>query len=275
MIAQASCPTSLSFMFGVIKNKSLLKTGSIGVGCTLDKKVMVEVSLNTETKILFNGKKISLPTVSQVISSLTDKNIAVKISSGLPLGCGFGVSAASALACGSAINKLLNLHKKASQLIEIAHIAEINNKTGLGTVGTETTGGFLVKISAGIPVTDYYRLPLVGKKIYVLIIGKIETPSVLKNNKLIKKITFVAKSKLKLIRKDMSLEDLLDLSLEFDNESGLFADKGLKKIISGIRERGGSACMASVGKVIISSIKPPKSPVFKMERLTITNSNIS
>jgi len=275
MIAKASCPSSLSFIFGIIKDKDILKTGSIGIGCTVNKRVEVEASINKKTLILFNGKIISLPTVTDVIKALTDKNILVQIKSELPLGCGFGISGAAALACGFALNKLIKFQKTPFELIKIAHKSEIRNRTGLGTVGTETTGGFLVKKSAGIPVTDFFRLPFEGKKLYALIKGKIETPSILNNNKMMEKITSSARNILKKIKKDTTLEEILAMSLEFDKESGLFDDTNLTEIIKDIKGNGGNACMAAIGQVIISNIKLKQYSKFQVKELTITNSHAS
>src|SRR3989304_7084231 len=97
-VARASCPASLSFIFKVCPNKNLLKMGSVGVSCTVDQKVLAEVEKSKKIEIIFNGKHIKFPTVSSVLAELKKSPVKVSIKSSLPLGCGFSISGASALA---------------------------------------------------------------------------------------------------------------------------------------------------------------------------------
>ena len=62
--------------------------------------------------------------------------------SSLPLGYWFGISGASALATAYALNRLLKLKKSNKELAIIAHIAEVESKTGLGDVTNQYYWGF-------------------------------------------------------------------------------------------------------------------------------------
>ena len=108
--------------------------GSTGYGFTINEGATVAVSKSKKTRVFFNKKKIVLPTVTFVVKALTDQPLKIVISSKLPLGCGFGLSGASALAAAYAINKLLKLRKSKRDLAVIAHTAEAQNKTGLSDV---------------------------------------------------------------------------------------------------------------------------------------------
>jgi len=251
----AYSPASLSFIFRKITGSDLLKTGSIGIGCTLDKGVTAQVEKSRETKIFFNEKTISFPTVAYALRELTNNPLNVDLTSPLPLGFGFGISAASTLACLFAVNQLLMKGLNRRALIEIAHRAEIVNHTGLGSVGTQAMGGFLIKKSAGIPF-DSITLPFVGKKLYAAIFGKLETPTVVGNNRKLQKINQAADKILEKIGKmaNPTLSEILDYSYDFARESLLLDTEKIAPTVEKIKKMGGHATMAMLGNVVISSI---------------------
>ena len=141
--AKAFAPANISCIFRIYRHKNPRWMGSYGVGFTLSEGVVVKASKSSKMIIFFNDKKVNFPTVKSVIKKLTNKNLKINIKSKLPLGCGFGLSGASALATAYAVNKLLKLKKSYKELAIIAHIAEVKNKTGLGMLQTSITGGFL------------------------------------------------------------------------------------------------------------------------------------
>lgn len=270
----SDCPASLSFIFKAIYNDDPLKSGSIGIGCTVDKKVEIVVEKSSIGQIFFNGKTISFPTVLTVLKLLTNQPLKIKINSSLPLGYGFGVSGACALATAYAINKLLSLKKSMFQLAEASHSAEIINHTGLGSVATQITGGFLLKTKPCVP-GQYIRLPFTGKKLYAVIIGKLTTPTVIGNLARIKKINLAADVALEKIRKNplVDLAEIIDISYQFALNSGLLTDMKVKDTISKIRNSGGHAAMSMLGQVVITTTKP-KLNNYRVEELTITDNTV-
>ena len=150
--AKAFAPGNISCVFVIRKTKNPNKSGSLGIGFTVDKGVTVTIKkLNNKSKktkknkIYFNNKKMELSFVDSVIKKLTKERFIVKIKSQLPLGSGFGISGASALATAYAVDKLLKLKLPKKKLAFIAHISEVENGTGLGDVVNQYFGGFLVK----------------------------------------------------------------------------------------------------------------------------------
>lgn len=272
---EAYCPASLSFIFNIIKNSNPLKTGSTGVGCTLDKGARVNVSHSSTNKVFFNGNLIQIPPVNYVLHKLALSKVLVRINSPLPLGFGFGISAASTLALAFALNKFFNLKKKKVTLAQISHVAEIKSWTGLGSVATQITGGFLVKKKAGIPVAAN-KLPLVGQKIYAIIVNKLETPSILRDNNNLQKINNNADLYLSKIRKEknISLSQIIDYSYEFSQKTGIIQNKKVKEIIEHIRSNGGHACMAILGYVVITDKKPNIKQNYPIYELIITDKGI-
>lgn len=248
--------------------------GSIGISCTVDKKVEVEVEKSQKTEIYFNKEKINFPTVSYVIDKLVNSPILVSIKSPLPLGFGFSISGASALATSSALDKLFNLKKTKFELAKIAHTAEIKNYTGLGSVATQITGGFLLKRKPGLPVSAI-KLPFVGQKLYVVIIDRLLTPPILKNKQTLEKVNITADQILEEIKNKRSLvlRDIIDYSYSFMKKSGLLQDSRVMLVIEKIRKAGGYATMAILGQVVISDI-PFVSQIYQVVELTITNDHL-
>ena len=101
----------------------------------------------------------------------------------MPLGCGFGLSGASALAAAYALNSLLNLKKPKKELAFIAHVAEVENGTGLGDVVNQYFGGFLVKYDSSYKF-KIKKMPINNKKVYCKYFSGISTKRVISNNKL-------------------------------------------------------------------------------------------
>ncbi len=270
-ITKAVCPATLSFIFKAVNNIDLFKAGSVGIGTTLDKNVTVTVNNNYSGQIFFNGKPVSFPTVANVIKSLTDQNLKIDITSPLPLGYGFGISAASALASAFATNRLLMLGKSKEELIMIAHRAEIINHTGLGSVATAATGGFLLKTKAGIP-SKAKKLPFAGQKLYAVIIDKLTTPTVLNSKIRLRTVNNAAEGVLETIHKNsfLKLKDVIDLGYIFAVKAGLLTDIRVISVISDIRKKGKHATMAMLGQVVISDTKPRLKVNYRIEELTVS-----
>lgn len=256
--AIAVSPASISFIFQVCKKRNGGILGSIGIGATVDKYVKVTAKPASSTQIYFNEKPISFHPVETVIQKLTQKSVEISIHSELPLACGFGISGASSIATAYAVNKLLNLHIDQETLSLLAHEAEIENRTGLGSVATQITGGFLVKNEPGIPVLAT-RLPFIGKKIYTYILNPLETPKILQDGKKISRINSAATHALKTFSslKNPSLANVLEISFDYSLDSGILNNDRLTSIIEAIQREKGHATMAMIGYTIFSNIPFP------------------
>lgn len=267
------CPAALSFIFKSCLYKNVAESGSIGIGCTINSGVTSTVKTSYQTKILFNNTQIYFPTVLSALTRLTPVPLHVSLHSPLPLGYGFGLSGASALSTLYAANKILKTEKTKKELALLAHKAEIENGTGLGTVATEITGGFLLKNIPGFPV-DTVTFPFIGQKLYAIIIGKLTTPSILHDKMRMRKINHAADEALSKIRKMSSgtLEDIIDISYEFAKKSTLL-HTSLHFVIEKVRQQGIHATMAMLGEVIICD-KRPRLDNVRIEELIITDDTV-
>ena len=262
-MARAFAPGNISCVFKVIPHADPARMHSLGMGFTVKEGVEVIVSEQNETEVLFNGACINFPTVHAVVNRLIQNSgitgIKVDITSLLPLGCGFGLSGAAALATAYALNELLTLHKDSEKLAMTAHIAEVENRTGLGDVCSQYHGGYLVKLKEGSPLTAD-RLPIAEQPIYYRYFGAIQTSEVLGNREQtlrINRAADVALRTLQTLTKTTPNADLFNacfaVSKQFSVESGLLSDARVIDTIAGIEAEGGVASMIMLGNGVFST----------------------
>lgn len=243
--ATAWAPGNISLIFQVLDD------GSKGVGFTVNEGATVHVQLGI-SQITYNEQVIDLPTVSEVIRNLTSESLSIAITSTLPLGSGFGMSAASALASAYAINNLLHLKKSDAELANIAHWAEVISKTGLGDVANEFFGGFFVKRVSSARF-EVERLPIDPIPIYCLSHDKLLTSSILSDTKKIEKINTEAKIALKKIKSNLSFAEITAIANIFTNNAGLMTPEIASKVTE-IEKQGGHAAQILLGNAIVSDI---------------------
>ena len=262
-MGKAFAPGNISCVFKVIPHADATRMHSLGMGFTVREGVDVTVSEHPETSVLFNGQLIDFPTVEAVVDRLTQDagaaGVKVDLMSPLPLGCGFGLSGAASLATAYALNELLHLGKDAETLAMIAHVAEVENRTGLGDVCSQYHGGCLVKLKEGAPlVAD--RLPITEQPIYYRYFGPIQTSEVLRNREQTLRINRAADAALGVLQTLTRAEPNTELfnacfkvSKRFSVESGLLRDARVIETIERIEADGGVASMIMLGNGVFST----------------------
>jgi pantoate kinase len=271
--AKAFAPGNISCIFVIRKTRNPAKSGSLGLGFTVNKGVFATAKYNKKTPIIkknnikktiknqkniiyFNSKKINFPTVNSVIEKLTNEKIIVKIKSELPLGCGFGISGAAALATAYSLNKLLKLNKSKKHLAMTAHIAEVENSTGLGDVVNQYYGGLSVKYEPSCKF-KIKKLPIKNKKIYYKHYSSIDTKKIISNKKTKNKINNSGLNSLRKIKrlgkKDLNLEKLIKISKQFSVNSGLLKHRKVIETIKKIENKNGNASMIMLGNAVFSN----------------------
>jgi len=262
-MARAYAPGNISCVFKVIPHPDATRMHSLGMGFTVTEGVEVTVSDCHETEVLFNGEDINFPTVFAVVERLIQNTdvtgIRVDLTSPLPLGCGFGLSGAAALATAYALNEFLSLRKDTESLAMVAHVAEVENRTGLGDVCSQYHGGCLVKLKEGAPlVAD--RLPIAEQPIYYRYFGPIQTSEVLRNPEQTLRINHaadVALDTLRTLTRASSSAQLFNacfaVSKRFSVESGLLSDARVIDTIAQIETEGGVASMIMLGNGVFST----------------------
>ena len=257
MSSKAFAPANISCIFKIYEHKNPRWMGSYGVGFTLNEGVIVKVSRARRNEVIFNSNSINFPTVKSVIGKLTKEKIRVYIKSKLPLGCGFGLSGASTLATAYSLNNLLNLKKPKKELAIIAHIAEVENKTGLGDIVNQYYGGFCIKL---MPSSHFVvkKLPLNNIEVYCKYFSKVSTKAIITNKKLKDMINNAATDALSKIQqllkanKNIQFKDIIKISKNFAVNSRLLKDKKTIETIENIKKEDGTASMIMLGNAVFS-----------------------
>ena len=262
-MASAFAPGNISSVFKIIPHTDPARMHSLGMGFTIQEGVEATVSEHQHTQVFFNGQDINFPTVLSVVERLIQNThisgIKVNLISPLPLGCGFGLSGAAALATAYALNNILEEYKDDETLALIAHVAEVENRTGLGDVCSQYHGGCLVKLKEGAPlVAD--TLPIPEQPIFYRYFGPIQTSEVLRNKEQAKRINSAADSALAVLQSLTSTRPNSELftscfavAKQFSVESGLLTDSRVIDTIQEIEKTGGVASMIMLGNGVFST----------------------
>ena len=141
----------------------------------------------------------------------------------------------------------------------IAHVAEVENRTGLGDVCSQYHGGCLVKLKEGAPlVAD--TLPIPEQPIFYRYFGPIQTSEVLRNKEQAKRINSAADSALAVLQSLTSTRPNPELftscfavAKQFSVESGLLTDSRVIDTIQEIEKTGGVASMIMLGNGVFST----------------------
>ncbi|MCW4023482.1 MAG: hypothetical protein NWF01_00390 [Candidatus Bathyarchaeota archaeon] len=231
------------------------KMGAWGGGFGLAKgtttTLTIEKTQKSSVNVFINQKPVAQACAThkvaeKLLSKISEKyEVTIEHQVELPIGMGFGTSAAGALTTGLALSDALGLPLTVNQIGKIAHVVDIECKTGLGTVSSLTFGGKCILVTKpgapGICQTD--QIPISPK--YVLVAGffntKISKNEIFSNPQRKQKINRVGKNTLKNIQKVPCLENFLSCCWEFSEKSG-FATENVRRLAALGLDAGGVGC---------------------------------
>ncbi len=216
--------------------------GSRGAGFNLNAKGRTEIEFyeTHEYKTLTYQININHETLNQkaqttyYVYNTLKKNINimghVKISHyfDLPVGCGYGASGSGALGTAFGLNRLFKLNLSNHECGKIAHIAEVVNKTGLGTVCGQLGGGLCILKEPGYPCnSESIKIPP-DLSVICGTFGKIETKSILSNPNLSRKIKNAGKIALTRLIQDPNIKTFMEASIDFVKKTRILEELKLK-----------------------------------------------
>lgn len=265
--ALAFAPGHITGFFEICdKSEDPLHKGSRGAGICLTKGIQTQVSIEPSTqnfiKIFMNSEKLNSTSVSyDVANTILSKiqkryNLYVQHKIDIPIGCGLGSSGAGALSLALALNKILLQNNTNTEAIKIAHIAEIKNKTGLGTVMAQSEGGLDIRKEPGGPNFGKIDTLTINKdyRVICLILKKISTGKMLINRKIRERINNNGEIALKRFLVRPTVNKFLQVSRDFAESIGLISSR-LSKIIDITDKKGFLCSQAMFGETLFSIVK--------------------
>ena len=217
-------PGHITGFFSIENHDVSLKNGSCGAGFLLSKGVRTTISPADEFEIEVNqGDSTVIDEVLSILEVETNFKIAQDIQ--LPIGAGFGTSAASALSLSLALNRFLDLGYSDELCGQVAHMAEVNLGAGLGDVISQTGNGLVLRTSPGAPgigeIKSFEQDVFIAYKTF----GEIETSEIITDSKHKEIISASGRKYLELFEKESSLENFLSFSNQFAHEIGLMSEE--------------------------------------------------
>ncbi len=275
--ASAFCPAGISSFFQICDEeadgrpiKDPERIGARGGGFALSKGVFTEVravaSKESNIQIFINDKATceaeTTKTVAEMMLDRVDESysLTIKHRVEVPIGAGFGSSAAGALTTALALSKALNIHLTYNQIGKIAHVAEVLCKTGLGTVGPLMIGGCVITVEPGAP--GYALIDRISiSPNYKVIAGTFQpklTKEFLSHVGRKKTINELGGKTVKAILEDPSLENFLHLSKEFALKTGLTSERCVRLMEEAEKAGAIGAAQNMVGEAVHAVVEAEK-----------------
>lgn len=191
--AKAWAPGHITGFFDICdESDDILKKGSCGAGFSLSKGCTTTVAIKKSSTAIpqyFINNTADNAMVSAKVITLFFSRLGICVPKGLkimhnievPFGAGFGSSGAGAFSLSLALNKLYGLPLSDIEAGQIAHVAEAECKTGLGTVLGDTVGGIETRTAPGAPgIGEVLSFPqLRGTTLFCCVFGPLSTTSAL------------------------------------------------------------------------------------------------
>jgi pantoate kinase len=249
--AKAFSPSGISSFFEICDStpngspiSDLEKVGARGGGFGLQKgtttRVIISSAETNHIRVFINRKEVpeaeTTKLVAQMLLEKVDRtyDTIVMHKVDVPIGAGFGSSAAGALTTALALSKTLELSMTYNQLGKLAHVAEVKCKTGLGTVGPLMLGGCVLTLEPGAPgIALLDRIPISTDHVVVVgVFGPTPTKEVLSSSEKRGQVNKYGRKTLEDILSEPSLENFLACCLSFAEKTSFLTPRlrGLVKL---------------------------------------------
>jgi pantoate kinase len=242
----------------------LLK-GSRGAGFSIDMGVHTKVSVEPSKKdvisVVMNGRATGEAVVSEnVIRRMLDMvdephRVEVNHEIETPIGSGFGSSGGGAITIALAMNDAMNMGLSYVGASRVAHLAEIECKTGLGTVFAATKGGFGVLYKPGAPgIGESIKFDKSDElAAFCVHFGPISTSEALSDPDLRRRINDLGGDLVDEIKKSLDPRRFMEFSREFTDYVGITTPR-LKAVLDAADEAGVPCSMAMFGEALFSLV---------------------
>ncbi len=266
--ATAFAPGHLTGLFQICDQSSdPLQKGARGSGVSLDLGVYTTVTTkpaqSTSWTIKINGKETDAFVSENVLTKFKPKikPQALKVEHVVetPSIAGFGSSGGGALSLALAINEAAGVGLTRIEAAQIAHVAEIECKTGLGSVFAAERGGFGILTKPGAPgIGDAKSYPGAAKlRVVYAYYGPIPTKEALGNPALRAKINELGGKSVDELSTKTEPVRFMRLSRAFTEHVGLITPR-LRSVFDAMDRQGITLTMAMFGEVAFAVMEKEK-----------------
>jgi pantoate kinase len=267
--AGAFAPCHITGFFQILDQPTNpLYAGSRGAGVSLSRGVETTVKIRKAVKdslqVKINGSASTSAEVSKHVvdaflsqfKEMENFEIIVKHHIEVPIGAGFGTSGAGALSLALALKDVFGLGMSKIEAAQTAHVAEVECKTGLGTVIAEAFGGVEVRVKPGASgIGEIKNVPI--PKNYVmacLTFGPFLTNKFLKDEEIRKRVNeFGGKLVDKLIE-EPNVTNFMNFSRQFAEHVGLITEK-TRRILNAADNAKFICSMPMFGESVFTLVK--------------------
>lgn len=238
--------------------------GSIGAGFSIQAgvttTVKVEDSEFPDFRISISGYKPDNTQVSEFVISEFLKHVNGKYfvfvnhDIRVPVGYGFGCSAAVALSLAYALNKAFNLGFSKEYLGQIAHKAEVVCQTGLGDVLASYHGGFEIRLREGAPgIGQIKKISLSAHSAIMICFSSISTKQFLKER--LPSINGLGGRMVTKLEKAHNTDTFHDYSIEFARYVDIITPR-MQEVIDDLRSNNIRCGVALFGETVFTLVLP-------------------
>ena len=268
-VSGAFCPAGISSFFEICNVDSSghpladpARIGSRGGGLAIARgatsRAIVRKSGVTRIRVKINSKpapgaRTTRSAIEQLLKTqgiTLDVGIEVKVAS--PIGAGFGTSAAGTLASCLAVSDAADITVTMNELGRITHVAEVVNRTGLGTAAALLTGGFVLVKEPGAPgigLVDRLLFPR-NHCIICAYVGPIPTQDALAKVEVAARVNAFAKRTMDAVLKNPTLSTFLAESRKFGQEAGFETTTVTRLISTMIANGAAGAAQNMIGEAV-------------------------
>ncbi|MFX0097256.1 MAG: pantoate kinase [Candidatus Hodarchaeota archaeon] len=250
---------------------------NLSLGCKTS--VFAERAEDSEIEIHINGVRVAeAETTKTAISRflrLTNETYTIRVDHefSIPIGYGYGASGAGALGAIIALSEAIGYRLTANKIGEIAHIAEIECKTGLGTVGTELLGGFTISTKEGAPgfnIIDRIIVPP-DLKIISAFYDPILTKTVLSSPERKIAINKAGKLAMSKLLVNPTVKEFILISRVFAETCGLMTEKVNEALVELDKVSPWGASMNMIGEAVFTIAREKHLPVIRDQLISFSS----
>ncbi|MGC2204661.1 MAG: hypothetical protein WA719_01870 [Thermoplasmata archaeon] len=236
--------------------------GSIGAGVVLELGVRATAEFRagpTRRLQLTSDVPIPLPISENVARRLAPPDagtLRVRLDHELPIGQGFGMSAAGATATALAVGTISG--RSRADALRVAHLADLFGGGGLGGVAAIVGGGGVeFRTRAGLPPRGRVAHdPLPGSLLVGVVGGPLPSPRLLGDPRFLDRVT-VASEGLEELLAEPGSTPFFELSQRFTDRLDL-APPALRRLIRAMRRRGAWTAQAMFGRSFFARPRGPR-----------------